>query len=193
MAKPQDTKGPDDSARGVTHDLASRIALAKRDRDIEDNRASKDASRDMTGLARGMRIGTEFIAAILVGAGIGYLIDLGLGTSPWGYAHPLHGGLRRWNTQRHPSGGGNECRIACPAGVRSRTRRGRRRAERVGCDDEQGAETWLVLILSTSSLSRTSFRCLRWAEMAPKVAASISPSPIRPCSWSSRSRSFRFT
>jgi len=31
-----------------------------------------------------MRIGTEFIAAILVGTGIGYLIDLGLGTSPWG-------------------------------------------------------------------------------------------------------------
>jgi ATP synthase protein I len=38
----------------------------------------------MSGLARGMRIGTEFIAAILVGAGLGYLIDLGLGTSPWG-------------------------------------------------------------------------------------------------------------
>ena len=35
-------------------------------------------------MARGMRIGTEFIAAILVGAVIGYLIDLGLGTSPWG-------------------------------------------------------------------------------------------------------------
>jgi len=28
--------------------------------------------------------GTEFIAAVLVGAGLGYLIDLGLGTSPWG-------------------------------------------------------------------------------------------------------------
>jgi ATP synthase protein I len=38
----------------------------------------------MTGLARGLRIGTEFIAAILVGTAIGYLIDLGLGTSPWG-------------------------------------------------------------------------------------------------------------
>ncbi|ODT47533.1 MAG: hypothetical protein BGO80_15020 [Devosia sp. 63-57] len=38
----------------------------------------------MTGLARGLRIGTEFIAAVLVGAGIGYLIDFGLGTSPWG-------------------------------------------------------------------------------------------------------------
>ena len=84
MAKPQDTKGRSDNAQGVTRDLASRIASAKRDRDIEDNRASRDASPEMSGMARGMRIGTEFIAAILVGAVIGYLIDLGLGTSPWG-------------------------------------------------------------------------------------------------------------
>lgn len=84
MAKPQDTKGQPDSAKGVTGDLASRIASAKRERDIEDNRASRDASPEMSGMARGMRIGTEFIAAILVGAGFGYLIDLGLGTSPWG-------------------------------------------------------------------------------------------------------------
>jgi ATP synthase protein I len=84
MAKPQDTEGQPDSAKGVTRDLASRIASAKRERDIEDKRASVDNSRDMTVLARGMRIGTEFIAAILVGAGLGYLIDLGLGTSPWG-------------------------------------------------------------------------------------------------------------
>ncbi|HTM77449.1 MAG TPA: AtpZ/AtpI family protein [Devosia sp.] len=84
MVKPQDTEGQPDSAKGVTRDLASRIASAKRGRMIEDNRASKTASGDMSGLARGMRIGTEFVAAILVGAGIGYLIDLGLGTSPWG-------------------------------------------------------------------------------------------------------------
>lgn len=84
MAKPQDTDGQSDSAKGVTGDLASRIASAKRDRAVEDNRASRDASPEMSGMARGMRIGTEFIAAILVGAGIGYLIDLGLGTSPWG-------------------------------------------------------------------------------------------------------------
>ncbi len=51
---------------------------------LEDDRASRDASPEMSGLARGLRIGTEFVAAILVGAGIGYLIDLGLGTSPWG-------------------------------------------------------------------------------------------------------------
>src|SRR5215217_6379159 len=84
MSKPQDTEGQPDSAKGVTRDLASRIASAKRERDIEDNRASRDASPEMSGMARGMRIGTEFIAAILVGTGIGYLIDLGLGTSPWG-------------------------------------------------------------------------------------------------------------
>ncbi|WP_224701465.1 AtpZ/AtpI family protein [Devosia aquimaris] len=83
MTDPQETKGVPDNAQGVTRDLASRIASAKRDRAIEDNRASRDASPEMSGMARGMRIGTEFIAAILVGAGFGYLIDLGLGTSPW--------------------------------------------------------------------------------------------------------------
>ena len=83
MAKPQDTEGRTDNAQGVTRDLASRIASAKRDRAVEDNRASRDASPGMSGMARGLRIGTEFIAAILVGTGIGYLIDLGLGTSPW--------------------------------------------------------------------------------------------------------------
>ena len=124
MAKPQDTKGRSDNAQGVTRDLASRIASAKRDRDIEDNRTSREASPEMSGMARGMRIGTEFIAAILVGAGIGYLIDLGVGTSPWGLLIMLLVGC--WNTQCHPRGGANECRIASPAGVRSRTRRGRR-------------------------------------------------------------------
>lgn len=83
MVKPQDT-GQSQNARGVTHDLASRIASAKRERAMGDNRASSGASPGMNGLARGLRIGTEFIAAILVGTGIGYLIDLGLGTSPWG-------------------------------------------------------------------------------------------------------------
>lgn len=31
-----------------------------------------------------MRIGTEFMAAIVIGGILGYLIDLGLKTSPWG-------------------------------------------------------------------------------------------------------------
>ncbi|MBD8065485.1 AtpZ/AtpI family protein [Devosia sp. PTR5] len=84
MTIPPDDRGQPKSADEATRDLASRIASAKRERMAEDNRASRDASPEMSGLARGMRIGTEFIAAVLVGAGIGYLIDLGLGTSPWG-------------------------------------------------------------------------------------------------------------
>jgi ATP synthase protein I len=84
MTIPPDHQGQPKSADEATRDLASRIASAKRERMAEDNRASRDASPEMSGLARGMRIGTEFIAAVLVGAGIGYLIDLGLGTSPWG-------------------------------------------------------------------------------------------------------------
>ncbi|RDE10679.1 atp synthase i [Pelagibacterium lacus] len=37
----------------------------------------------MSTLARGLRIGAEFVAAILVGSGIGYLIDMVAGTTPW--------------------------------------------------------------------------------------------------------------
>jgi ATP synthase protein I len=84
MTRSQDDQGQPENVRGVTRDLASRIASAKREREREDNRSARDASPEMSGMARGMRIGTEFIAAVLVGAGIGYLIDLGLGTSPWG-------------------------------------------------------------------------------------------------------------
>ena len=84
MTTPPGDQDQPDSAKGVTRELASRIASAKRERDREDNRASRDASPEMSGMARGMRIGTEFIAAILVGAGLGYLVDLGLGTKPWG-------------------------------------------------------------------------------------------------------------
>jgi ATP synthase protein I len=84
MVEPQDTNGRPEHTGGATRDLASRIASAKRERAAEDNRASADNSREMTGLARGMRIGTEFIAAIVVGTLVGYFIDLGLGSSPWG-------------------------------------------------------------------------------------------------------------
>lgn len=84
MSNSPDNRSEPENAGGVTRDLASRIASAKRERDRGANRASDDASTDMNGMARGMRMGTEFMAAVIVGAVIGYLIDLGLGTSPWG-------------------------------------------------------------------------------------------------------------
>ena len=37
----------------------------------------------MSGLSRGFRLASEFTAAIIVGAGLGYLIDMVLPTRPW--------------------------------------------------------------------------------------------------------------
>ena len=37
----------------------------------------------MTGFGLAMRIGTELVAAVAVGVGMGYVLDLWLGTKPW--------------------------------------------------------------------------------------------------------------
>ena len=60
--------------------LQEKISLARKDAGIEIE--TKPASH-LTGHARAVRLGTEFIAAIIVGSGIGYFADLALGTSPW--------------------------------------------------------------------------------------------------------------
>src|SRR5262245_46818737 len=39
---------------------------------------------DPSALARGFRLSTELVAGVLVGAGLGWLIDRWLGTVPWG-------------------------------------------------------------------------------------------------------------
>ena len=83
MANPPDTNRPE-PARKVTDNLAARIASAKREKQAEAQEAAARASGGSTNLGRAVRLGSEFIAAILVGTGFGYLIDLGLGTSPWG-------------------------------------------------------------------------------------------------------------
>ncbi|MBF0681061.1 MAG: AtpZ/AtpI family protein [Devosia sp.] len=83
MPKPPENQGPAESANEATRDLASRIASAKRERMLADNRSAGGNSGTSEGMNRGIRIGSEFVAAVLVGAVIGHLIDLGLGTSPW--------------------------------------------------------------------------------------------------------------
>ena len=39
---------------------------------------------DHAGFARGFRLSSELVAGVLFGAGLGWLIDKGLGTLPWG-------------------------------------------------------------------------------------------------------------
>ena len=46
--------------------------------------SQKDQQSGMTGLAMAWRLGSEFIAGVLVGGGVGYLIDTWFGLAPWG-------------------------------------------------------------------------------------------------------------
>ena len=81
MSEPRDDKRPTSSSP-VTADLEARIARAQARRPaqaaVEQRRQS-----DMSGLSRGFRLASEFAAAIIVGAGLGYLIDMVLPTRPW--------------------------------------------------------------------------------------------------------------
>ncbi len=43
-----------------------------------------DRATTASGYARGFRLSSEFVAGVLVGAGLGWLIDRLLGISPWG-------------------------------------------------------------------------------------------------------------
>jgi ATP synthase protein I len=83
MTDPQDPKRPQTGATTpLTSDLEARIARAQSERRVAEQAAQAPA-KDMSGWNRGMRLGSEFIAAILVGAGMGYLLDLWLHMSPW--------------------------------------------------------------------------------------------------------------
>ena len=85
MNEPRDTRHSQDDGKpgSLTSDLAARIERARGAPEARSRAAGQSSTRDMTGLSRGLRLGSEFVAAILVGAGIGFLLDLWLGTSPW--------------------------------------------------------------------------------------------------------------
>ena len=63
-------------------ELDSALSSLKKER----AEASKGMNRtgDMTGMAYAFKLSSEFIAAILVGTAIGFIIDKLAGTSPWG-------------------------------------------------------------------------------------------------------------
>ncbi|MBN9317424.1 MAG: AtpZ/AtpI family protein [Devosia sp.] len=85
MTESRGTKRPSSDGKPgpLTSDLAARIKRAQVEADVPGDADIAATNRDMSGLSRGLRLGSEFIAAILVGAGLGYLLDLWLKTSPW--------------------------------------------------------------------------------------------------------------
>jgi ATP synthase protein I len=63
--------------------LGERLGQHHSDRPSE-NGEGRGARADSTAIARGLRLSAEFVAGILVGAALGWLLDRWLGTSPWG-------------------------------------------------------------------------------------------------------------
>jgi ATP synthase protein I len=84
MANPHDGKRPgsDDGDKSVTTELAARIARAKAERPVQKPVADQGGT-GFSGANRAFRLASEFVAAIIVGAGLGYGIDLIFGTKPW--------------------------------------------------------------------------------------------------------------
>ena len=68
-------------------DLSRRLDRLSRDLDAERREraeAERPSRADMTGYGAAVRLGSEFIAAVLVGAALGWGLDKVAGTSPWG-------------------------------------------------------------------------------------------------------------
>lgn len=63
--------------------LGERLEQASPSRSSDTGPATRSAA-DHAGFARGFRLSSELVAGVLVGAGLGWLIDKGLGTLPWG-------------------------------------------------------------------------------------------------------------
>ena len=83
METPRDTNGSaGGKSRSETSDLAVRIAKARKSGSKAENSVGGDKGH-MTMHGRAVRLGSEFIAAILVGAAMGYGLDQLFGTAPW--------------------------------------------------------------------------------------------------------------
>lgn len=80
----QSAAPPDEAALSARlKRLGERLDQTDRGRSSEQSFASQSAA-NQAGFARGFRLSSELVAGVLVGAGLGWLIDKGLGTLPWG-------------------------------------------------------------------------------------------------------------
>jgi ATP synthase protein I len=75
------------------NEAASKAGLSERrtqlnrkldDRRAEDNKTARKSQSSSSGYAQAMKLSSEFIAGVLVGAGIGWVADQWFGTSPLG-------------------------------------------------------------------------------------------------------------
>ncbi len=86
----QEARGAVDQKPPGEEDQTARLKrLGDRLREIDrreegEQRAEAASQKDMSGLARGLRISTEFAAGVIVGVALGWACDRYFGTTPWG-------------------------------------------------------------------------------------------------------------
>lgn len=75
----------DSELSGRLRGLGSALKDVQAERQAEAKAASKvDRTSASAGMTLAFRLGSEFVAGVLVGAGLGWGIDYLLGTAPWG-------------------------------------------------------------------------------------------------------------
>ncbi|MEX2615164.1 MAG: AtpZ/AtpI family protein [Alphaproteobacteria bacterium] len=75
----------EDPKRASLGDLKARLSVARNQHDKGDRGESGKGGKknDQNGLGFALRIGTDLVAALVVGVGIGVLLDYWLETKPW--------------------------------------------------------------------------------------------------------------
>lgn len=81
--EPKTVSSGEDAEWSARRDALSK-RLAEQRRRLPENREPANRSQGMRGAAQGLKVASEFVAGILVGAAIGYFIDQLAGTSPFG-------------------------------------------------------------------------------------------------------------
>jgi ATP synthase protein I len=86
MANGSDRKGTDGRDADLENRLKNLDGALERHRDVRqgDEAADEARSEQAAGFANALRLSSEFIAGVVVGAGLGWFIDRAFGTSPWG-------------------------------------------------------------------------------------------------------------
>jgi ATP synthase protein I len=79
--KPDKGSSSDSELANRLDDLSSQLGKRKQ---VVEKIDINEGKANSAGIAQAMRLSSEFIAAIFVGAGLGYLVDTLAGSSPWG-------------------------------------------------------------------------------------------------------------
>jgi len=87
-----DTSGQDDPDRRLSDEAALSARLRRLGDRLDKHRASQPSEPtptpgrvDSSALARGLRLSSELVGGVVVGAVIGYLVDWVPGVRPWGF------------------------------------------------------------------------------------------------------------